>query len=832
MPPRKPVRSFIEPKEASKTIPLNVTGKNKKGTNRTKSQSAGSFKQLMSFLRDERLHFILGLATFLVLIYLSIGMVSYFFTGAEDQSKMELSLGELHAMRNDIQNVTSVGGALISHHLIHKGFGIGAFFLFIFGGILAFRLMKKKLCSLWKAFFHCGFWLIWLSVSLGFIDTWFQPSIFFYMGGEHGVYVSEWIASYIGELGLILTLTGSVLIYSIITSAKTIPFLKNLFSKNSNSKSSVITEDFEENDLEPSVAVGTEIVPEEWITGTNDNSSEDEEEDAEIKENIDDDVTFEIEKPLDNDDNKPVDIAEMNNKSEENDDPFYNIEKLGLYDPTRDLSRYVYPTLSLLKVYGTDNETQIDMKEQNANKERITSTLQNYGIEIKTIKATVGPTITLYEIVPKEGVRISKIRNLEYDIMLSLAATGIRIIAPIPGKGTIGIEVPNADPQVVSMHSIIASKKFQESKFELPIAFGRTITNEIFMVDLTKLPHLLVAGATGQGKSVGLNAIITSLLYKKHPAVLKFVLIDPKKVEFNIYGDIEKHFLAKLPDGEDAIITDTTKVVETLNSLCKEMDERYDLLKKAHVRNIREYNEKFTNRQLNPEKGHKFLPYIVVIVDEFGDLIMTAGKEIELPIARIAQLARAIGIHMIIATQRPSVNIITGVIKANFPARVAFRVSSMIDSRTIIDSPGANQLVGRGDMLFTSGNELIRVQCAFVDTPEVENIVHHIGQQQGYPTAFYLPEYVGAEGDGLDISSVDMSKRDPLFEEAARLIVASQQGSTSNIQRKFSIGYNRAGRIVDQLEIAGIIGPNEGSKARQVLVMDEYHLEQILKQMR
>lgn len=495
------------------------------------------------------------------------------------------------------------------------------------------------------------------------------------------------------------------------------------------------------------------------------------------------------------------------------------------------MSNYVPPTLDLLKVYGTDNDTQIDMVEQNANKNRIITTLQNYGIEIDTIKATVGPTITLYEIVPKAGIRISKIRNLEYDIMLSLAATGIRIIAPIPGKGTIGIEVPNADPQVVSMHSVIASKKFQESKFELPVAFGRTITNDIFMVDLAKMPHLLVAGATGQGKSVGLNAIITSLLYKKHPSELKLVLVDPKKVEFNIYSDIEKHFLAKLPDGEDAIITDVTKVVETLNSLCKEMDDRYDLLKKAHVRNIKEYNEKFYNRNLNPEKGHRFLPYIVVIVDEFGDLIMTAGKEVELPIARIAQLARAVGIHMIIATQRPSVNIITGVIKANFPARVAFRVSSMIDSRTILDAPGANQLVGRGDMLFSQGNDLIRVQCAFVDTPEVENIVHHVARQQSYPSAFYLPEYINPDAETVDLSSVDMTKRDSLFEEAAHLIVASQQGSTSLIQRKFSIGYNRAGRIVDQLEVAGIIGPFEGSKARQVLVMDEYHLEQILKQL-
>jgi len=827
MPPRKPVRSTIQPKDETKTIPLNVSPKkSKKEKSGNKADEPDTWSQISRFLSNDRLRFIIGLSLFFLLIYFSIGMISYFFTGAEDQSKMELTFGELHGVRKDIQNITSFGGALFAHQIIHKSFGIGAFAILLFAGILSFRLMNKRFCSLWKAFFHSAFWLIWLSVTLGFIDVYFKPQVFFLLGGEHGVYVSEWLISYIGEIGLLMAIIVSMLIYSIITTAKTITFLRNLFSGKKN-----VTENEHETEVldddeddSPSVAVGTEIVPEEWIQKNDDTEEEDEQGISA------DDVSFEIEKPLNTEENKPVDIGDYHN-NEENDDPFYNLEKLGKYDPTLDLSRYKFPTLDLLKVYGTDNETQIDMKEQNANKERITTTLQNYGIEIKTIKATVGPTITLYEIVPKDGVRISKIRNLEYDIMLSLAATGIRIIAPIPGKGTIGIEVPNADPQVVSMHSVIASKKFQESKFELPIAFGRTITNEIFMVDLTKMPHLLVAGATGQGKSVGLNAIITSLLYKKHPAVLKFVLIDPKKVEFNIYGDIEKHYLAKLPDGEDAIITDTTKVVETLSSLCREMDDRYDLLKKAHVRNIKEYNEKFINRQLNPEKGHKFLPYIVVIVDEFGDLIMTAGKEVELPIARIAQLARAIGIHMIIATQRPSVNIITGVIKANFPARVAFRVSSMIDSRTIIDGPGANQLVGRGDMLFTSGNELIRVQCAFVDTPEVENIVHHIGGQQGYPSAFYLPEYIGAEGEGLDMNSVDLSKRDPLFEEAARLIVSSQQGSTSNIQRKFSIGYNRAGRIVDQLEVAGIIGPNEGSKARQVLVMDEYHLEQILKQL-
>ena len=605
--------------------------------------------------------------------------------------------------------------------------------------------------------------------------------------------------------------------------------MKRIFSKKQKDNQSLAEFENDDLDKEPSVAVGTEIIPEDWITQIS--SPEDElyiQPDTSGDE-PDNDVTFEIEPAVENDDNKAVDLEVAPKINEENEDPYYNLNQLGKYDPTLDLSHYTPPTLDLLKIYGTDNSTQIDMVEQNANKDKIIRTLLNYGIEIETIKATVGPTITLYEIVPKAGVRISKIRNLEYDIMLSLAATGIRIIAPIPGKGTIGIEVPNADPQVVSMHSIIASKKFQESKFDLPVAFGRTITNEIFMVDLTKMPHLLVAGATGQGKSVGLNAIITSLLYKKHPSQLKLVLIDPKKVEFNIYGDIEKHFLAKLPDGEDAIITDTTKVVETLNSICVEMDERYDLLKKAHVRNIKEYNEKFYNRNLNPEKGHRFLPYIVVIIDEFGDLIMTAGKEVEMPIARIAQLARAVGIHMIIATQRPSVGIITGVIKANFPARVAFKVSSMIDSRTILDSPGANQLVGRGDMLFSQGNDLTRVQCAFVDTPEVENVVHHISGQQSYPTAFYLPEYIANLGEGIDSSSIDMTKRDPLFEEAARLIVANQQGSTSLIQRKFSIGYNRAGRIVDQLEVAGIIGPFEGSKARQVLVLDDYHLEQIIK---
>jgi S-DNA-T family DNA segregation ATPase FtsK/SpoIIIE len=513
---------------------------------------------------------------------------------------------------------------------------------------------------------------------------------------------------------------------------------------------------------------------------------------------------------------------------EEGEDSRNLLEKLGIYDPTADLSHYKVPPIDLLQKYN-QGDTQVDMSEQNANKNRIIETLDNYGIKIKSIKATVGPTVTLYEIVPEAGIRISKIKNLENDIAMSLAALGIRIIAPMPGKGTIGIEVPNKDPQIVAMHSIIASRKFQESNFELPIALGRTITNEVFMVDLIKMPHLLVAGATGQGKSVGLNAAITSLLYKKHPAELKFVLIDPKMVEFSIYSVIEKHFLAKLPDTEKPIITDFTKVIYTLNSLTKEMDDRYRLLEKAGSRNVKEYNEKFVNRRLNPMKGHRFMPYIVVIIDEFGDLIMTAGKEIEQPIARIAQKARAVGMHMIIATQRPTTNIITGTIKANFPARIAFRVTTAIDSRTILDGTGANQLIGRGDMLFFQGNDMTRIQCAFVDTPEVERITKFIGTQPSYPEAYLLPEYTGEQsGDGASASSVSLSDLDSLFNEAAHLIVIHQQGSTSLIQRKFSIGYNRAGRIMDQMELAGIVGPIQGSKPREVLIQDEYRLEQIL----
>jgi S-DNA-T family DNA segregation ATPase FtsK/SpoIIIE len=673
---------------------------------------------------------------------------------------------------------------------------------------------------------------------------------FIYLGGEHGHYLSQWMIGNIGIPGTILFLLGSFLILAIFSSRRTLPFLRKLLAfqwigKIRLWKKKEKVEEVEEEEIEPHSE-------KEFVTAHVNNPKTEEDIYKTTSGDADDDFEITIATgdeeytpppPVSAPEPQPPYAPPLTASPPENlkrDFPpgeeeeaydAYDASDLGEYDPKLDLSAYRNPTLELLKKYD-NSEHQVDREEQMANQRRIRQTLENFGISIASIKATVGPTITLYEVVPDAGVRIAKIRNLEDDIALSLAALGIRIIAPMPGKGTIGIEVPNKDPQVVSMQSVIGSRKFQECTYDLPIALGKTITNEIFMFDLCKMPHLLVAGATGQGKSVGLNAIITSLLYKKHPSELKFVLVDPKMVEFSIYADVERHYLAKLPDMDKPIITDFTKVIQTLNSLCKEMDDRYDLLMKAHTRNIKEYNDKFVKRRLNPLKGHKFMPYIVVIIDEFGDLIMTAGKEIELPIARIAQKARAIGIHMIIATQRPSTNIITGTIKANFPARVAFRVSSMIDSRTILDSPGANQLIGRGDLLFSQGNEMTRVQCAFVDTPEVEQISSYIGKQTGFATAFELPEYLGEGGGGDGPAAVDLSNRDPMFDEAARLIVREQQGSTSLIQRKLSLGYNRAGRLMDQLEAAGIVGPPEGSKPRQVLIQDEYSLEQLLNNLR
>ena len=701
------------------------------------------------------------------------------------------------------------------------------------------KMIKAYQFRVWKWFMSCSILLVWFSITLGFIfDGTFSDS-FIYPGGLHGYNVSAWLVSQIGMPGLGLLLLITALLFFVYLSSETINMIRKALHPNfrRKKKDTATATDNENNDTsikpkreekkeysnpQPAVVDFELEQPMKVEVGSK------EEEVSNTPFPFEEKQTSEPQRPMpteaneeEEEDNDEPDFTVSDDTSEE--DAEYKGPALQPYNPRLDLENYKFPTLDLLNQYE-DNGPNIDMEEQNANKDRIIKVLRSFGIEISSIKASVGPTITLYEITPAEGVRISKIRNLEDDIALSLSALGIRIIAPIPGKGTIGIEVPNANPRIVPMQSILNSKKFQETTMELPIALGKTITNEVFMVDLAKAPHMLVAGATGQGKSVGLNAIVTSLLYKKHPAELKFVIVDPKKVEFSVYTPIERHFLAKLPDGEDAIITDVSKVVQTLNSLCIEMDTRYDLLRKAGCRNIKEYNAKFISRQLNPEKGHRFMPYIVIIIDEFGDLIMTAGKEVELPICRIAQLARAVGIHAIIATQRPTTNIITGTIKANFPARVAFRVAAMMDSRTILDRSGAQQLIGKGDMLYLQGNDPVRVQCAFVDTPEVERIANYISKQQGYPTAFMLPEYVGEESES-SIGEVDMNRLDPMFEDAARLVVIHQQGSTSLIQRKFSIGYNRAGRIMDQLEKAGIVGPTQGSKARDVLCMDETDLE-------
>ena len=800
----------------------------RKNTDKQKEISSEPSK-IKQFFKSDATHFIAGLVVLMIAVYATIAMISFFFTGAADQSKVE-GLPLFHWGKiPGIENWTGARGAILSNILMNEWFGVSTFFLLLFIAFVGLRLMKAKYVNLIKYFILCSLLTIWTSVALSFFFGSFFRDTAIYIGGKHGFILSELLTDNFGIPGAFIVILVVFLIIMIFINSKTINILRKPFKAKSFAKKPK-KDDVEvivPNDPSPSILVVEESNKEPFI------SLEEKKKKEKEKKTIDE---FEVIAPpteelvtseAKNDKEEIPFVTEYNEEEEANE----LLKELGVYDPTLDLSLYQVPPIDLLKKYN-QGETPVDMNEQNDNKNRIIQTLENYGIKIKSIKATVGPTITLYEIVPEDGIRIAKIRNLEDDIAMNLSALGIRIIAPMPGKGTIGIEVPNKDPQIVSMHSIIASKKFQESNFELPIALGRTITNEVFMVDLTRMPHLLVAGATGQGKSVGLNAAITSLLYKKHPAELKFVLIDPKMVEFSIYSIIEKHFLAKLPDAEKAIITDFTKVIYTLNSLTKEMDDRYSLLEDAKSRNVKEYNEKFINRRLNPQKGHKFMPYIVVIIDEFGDLIMTAGKEIELPIARIAQKARAVGIHMIIATQRPTTNIITGTIKANFPARIAFRVTSMIDSRTILDGPGANQLIGRGDMLFFQGSDMTRVQCAFVDTPEVEKISKHIGGQQGYPTAFMLPEYVGDENGEKGPGAVDLSERDPLFDEAARLIVIHQQGSTSLIQRKFSIGYNRAGRLMDQLEAAGVVGPTQGSKAREVYIQDEYHLEQILNSLK
>jgi S-DNA-T family DNA segregation ATPase FtsK/SpoIIIE len=735
-----------------------------------------------------------------------------------------------------VQNWLGKFGAFLADLIVYKGFGVAAFIFvrlfFLTGIFLVLELSLKKLKNIW---FWDLFVIIIVSVLFGFFAT-SVPEL----GGTIGYELNLFSQDYIGKTGTLLLLIFGLIIY-LIFKIKISPEKIQSFFENTKKeiKTDLATNPFKTNDgtynLEE-FAVAEDEELDEIHLKTNGSQFEINKEALKPTINNSSEINLDpVVKPMPMEITSPIqsispqhDEAFVIEKAEEEDIIEENLASrlvadFGLFDPTLDLSNYKYPTIDLLKEYSTGGIT-INQEELEENKNRIVDTLRNYKIEIAQIKATVGPSVTLYEIVPEAGIRISKIKSLEDDIALSLSALGIRIIAPIPGKGTIGIEVPNKNPTMVSMKSVIGSAKFQEAEMELPIALGKTISNETFVVDLAKMPHLLMAGATGQGKSVGLNAVLTSLLYKKHPAEVKFVLVDPKKVELTLFNKIERHYLAKLPDLDDAIITDNAKVVNTLNSLCVEMDNRYSLLKDAMVRNIKEYNDKFKSRKLNPENGHRFLPYIVLVVDEFADLIMTAGKEVEVPIARLAQLARAIGIHLIIATQRPSVNVITGLIKANFPARIAFRVTSKIDSRTILDTQGADQLIGRGDMLYTNGNDVVRVQCAFIDTPEVEKITEFIGSQKAYATAYLLPEFIGEEsGINLDM---DISERDTLFREAAEIIVNAQQGSASLLQRKLKLGYNRAGRLIDQLEAAGIVGPFEGSKARSVNILDMSSLDQ------
>jgi len=757
---------------------------------------------------------ILGSLLMLFSIALFFSFISFYFNWQDDQSL----LSEFKDRNELAKNLLNKFGASISHFFMYKGFGLASLilpFLICITGIYLFLGLPLK--ALFKKWIWGLLFIIWISIALGFFAT-SSPLL----GGLVGFEMNDFFQDYAGKIGVLLLLVFGLIFIMVrlfeITPEGISSFFKSRkeaisteFNANKERKASV-----KEETPNTSLQEDIPIVLDTYTHKTEIPHLETEKDPNNLEINTpepEETLAMEVEQVIE----EPEEIDILANKL---------VDDFGEFDPTLELGNYKFPTIELLDQHGVTGGITINQEELEENKNKIVETLKNYKIGIAQIKATIGPTVTLYEIVPEAGVRISKIKNLEDDIALSLAALGIRIIAPIPGKGTIGIEVPNKNATIVSMRSVIASSKFQKAEMELPIAFGKTISNETFVVDLAKMPHLLMAGATGQGKSVGLNAVLTSLLYKKHPAEVKFILVDPKKVELTLYNKIERHFLAKLPDSAEAIITDNTKVIHTLNSLCIEMDNRYELLKLAMVRNLKEYNTKFKARKLNPNDGHKFLPYIVLVIDEFADLIMTAGKEVETPVARLAQLARAIGIHLIIATQRPSVNVITGIIKANFPARLAFRVTSKIDSRTILDAAGADQLIGRGDMLFTQGNDVTRIQCAFVDTPEVAKIVEYIGSQRAYPEAHELPEYVG-EDSGTSVD-YNVSDRDQKFREAAEVIVIAQQGSASLIQRKLKLGYNRAGRIIDQLEAAGIVGPFEGSKARQVYVSDMVALQQLL----
>lgn len=794
----------------------------------------------LNYIVNDKTGFIFGLILLCLAIYIFTAFVSYFSTGSADQSLVtDLRIGEVENTTREFKNVCGSIGAILSHYFIARCFGIPAFFIPAFIALCGVKIMKAyEKTNLWKWFFSMAILMIWCSITFAKFFSPLQSSTTYNLGGDHGAYCAQYIENVIGTPGLIALLV--IVMFGFLThlTTETITVVRKIINPvgylRDKVKFTIVNHTEENNSTEKDLDDNDELIPVEQTNNAYEETpvTVDFPEEMLPQQEQKKSSNLQKEKPTEGE----IEIGINTNKIEEK---ASGKTVAGSHDlstpinPHEPFLSWKYPTLSLLKEYDADRQgNYVDKEELETNKNRIIRVLNDFGVQIRSIRATVGPTITLYEITPAQGVRISKIKNLEDDIALSLAAIGIRIIAPMPGKGTIGIEVPNENPSIVSMYSILNSRKFQETKMELPIALGKTITNEAYMVDLAKIPHLLVAGATGQGKSVGLNAIITSLLYKKHPNELKIVLVDPKKVEFSVYSPIAKPFMAAVEENEDEpIITDVQKVVKTLKGLCVMMDTRYDMLKLAGARNIKEYNQKFLTHQLNPENGHEFIPYIVVVIDEFGDLILTAGKEIEMPITRIAQLARAVGIHMIIATQRPTTTIITGNIKANFPGRIAFRVGSMIDSRTILDRPGAQQLVGRGDMLYLNGGEPIRVQCAFVDTPEVEHITEYIGGQPGPVRPLEIPEPV-TEEDGFAGGGLDTQNIDPLFEEAARVIVVNQQGSTSMIQRRFSIGYNRAGRLMDQMEKAGIVGTAQGSKPREVLISDENTLEALFATLR
>ena len=800
-------------------------------------------------MMSSRFRLAMGIVLISVTLMLVIAYVSFFFTGANDFSIIEQT-DVRRGMRLEVQNALGLPGAVVSRWLVDGAFGIVSLAALVALALYAVRMMVEYPLKRLRVLFITLFVLVWGSVTLGFAQQMIGVGTFFRWGGAFGQMVAAWATSYVQWIGLLVILVAVLVIFLIVVDKHFVEhcqqfgqWVVGLFKKKTESSESSDSSDIIEEDETTDNVIDIILEPqsEEELEEADDDIPSFDITPIEIEETASEEVLEEVAE-LTEDEGVEISVEDVKEVELSENDPEYLLKKLGPYDPRKDLEFYKFPSLNLLKVYDNETAPVINQEEQQANANRIVTTLRNYGIEIESIKATVGPTVTLYEIVPQAGVRISKIQNLESDIMLSLSAMGIRIIAPIPGKGTIGIEVPNEKPQVVSMHSVIASKRFQEEqKMKLPISIGRTITNEVFMFDLAKTPHLLVAGATGQGKSVAINAIITSLLYKKHPAELKFVMVDPKMVEFAPYKPLLRHYLAATPDTEDEniVIVDCDKVVNTLNSLVIEMENRYKLLMDAGVRNLEDYNEKFVSRRLNPEKlvadslHHQFLPYIVIIIDEYGDFIMQAGKQVETPIARITQKARAVGMHMILATQRPSVNIVTGVIKANIPTRIALRTQSVVDSRTVLDTKGADQLIGRGDMLYSGNGNITRLQCAFVDTPEVDAIVEHIEKQQHYFEPYQLPEYVpeGGEGEALAPGSVDLKRLDPMFADVARYVVTKQEGSTSRLQRAFEIGYNRAGKLSDQLEAAGIVGPNKGPKGRDVLIQSLDELDKKLEEL-